>query len=293
MSWIGCDLDGTLAHYEQWVSDTHIGDPIPAMVERVKAHLAEGHEVRILTARVSAPDGRDVTAAREAVEAWCETHLGQRLVVTHEKDFEMVACYDDRVVQVLPNQGVLLEETLEEMRDMLLAVDETCQAACNESVPPAEGVDEQQTRRYVLCDDHGHFVVSADDPTQVVEQLMQARATNLLECMRLADENNALRARLEATNPVLPYPVDATRTHFDGCWRERGHHNCAIELAQHYAFLREYFALSGVRDKDTVTFRFNVTARESVTALDQLRMSQEEVGRLLFDRQIRKAYDAR
>ena len=26
----------------------------------------------------------------------------------------------------------------------------------------------------------------------------------------------------------LPYPDDPGRTHWDGCYRERGHHNCAV-----------------------------------------------------------------
>lgn len=29
----------------------------------------------------------------------------------------------------------------------------------------------------------------------------------------------------------LPYPPDEGRTHYDGCWRNRGHHNCAVAHA--------------------------------------------------------------
>ena len=50
--WIGVDLDGTLAEYAGWVSEEHIGHPVPMMLERVKAWLAEGKDVRIFTARV-------------------------------------------------------------------------------------------------------------------------------------------------------------------------------------------------------------------------------------------------
>ena len=32
--WIGVDLDGTLATYEEWRGLEHIGDPVPAMKER-------------------------------------------------------------------------------------------------------------------------------------------------------------------------------------------------------------------------------------------------------------------
>ena len=31
-SWIGVDLDGTLAYYDGWVSDDHVGDPIEPML---------------------------------------------------------------------------------------------------------------------------------------------------------------------------------------------------------------------------------------------------------------------
>ena len=50
--WIGIDLDGTLAEYDGWKGVEHIGKPIPSMVERVKAWIIEGKDVRIFTARV-------------------------------------------------------------------------------------------------------------------------------------------------------------------------------------------------------------------------------------------------
>ena len=37
--WIGVDLDGTLAIYTGWKGCDHVGEPIPPMVERVKAGL--------------------------------------------------------------------------------------------------------------------------------------------------------------------------------------------------------------------------------------------------------------
>ena len=41
-AWIGVDLDGTLAHYKGWKGRDHIGEPIPAMMQRVKQWLEEG-----------------------------------------------------------------------------------------------------------------------------------------------------------------------------------------------------------------------------------------------------------
>lgn len=108
--WIGVDLDGTLAHYEEW-DGGRIGAPIPAMVDRVKHWLAEGKSVRIVTARVShdaAPEDR--VKERLKIGQWCEEHLGRVLTVTCEKDFGMVELWDDRVVQVVKNTGLTLEE---------------------------------------------------------------------------------------------------------------------------------------------------------------------------------------
>ncbi len=103
--WIGVDLDGTLAHYDGWRGETHIGPPIPAMVERVKTWLAEGREVRIFTARISDPRPGINRAIVDAICAWCREHVGAALLVTNVKDFEMIALWDDRAVQVVRNTG--------------------------------------------------------------------------------------------------------------------------------------------------------------------------------------------
>jgi len=113
--WIGVDLDGTLAKYGSW-NGGQIGEPIPAMVERVKKWLADGVEVRVFTARVgwgagySAESGRSddekfAEEQRALIEAWCEQNIGQKLKVTAVKDFLMVELWDDRAVQVVMNTG--------------------------------------------------------------------------------------------------------------------------------------------------------------------------------------------
>ena len=106
--WIGVDLDGTLAEYHGWKGIGHIGKPIPRMVERVKQWLAEGKQVRILTARVA--PGRDNELARAHIHNWCKEVFGRTFVLTHEKDRSMIELWDDRVVQVLPNSGVTIAE---------------------------------------------------------------------------------------------------------------------------------------------------------------------------------------
>jgi len=109
MYWIGVDLDGTLAVEDEWHGIEHIGVPIPRMVERVKALIAEGHDVRIFTARASrlqSDEEREI--AIRCVEDWCETHLGKRLSVTNEKDQFLKYVFDDRSIAVECNTGNIL-----------------------------------------------------------------------------------------------------------------------------------------------------------------------------------------
>lgn len=106
MAWIGVDLDGTLAHYDTFKGVDHIGAPIEPMVARVRRWLAEGREVRILTARVASnrPPAERLFA-QGVIRAWCEEHLGRELVVTSEKDLSMIELWDDRCVAVEQNTG--------------------------------------------------------------------------------------------------------------------------------------------------------------------------------------------
>jgi len=109
MSWIGVDLDGTLAEYHGPSRDGAIGRPVPAMVERVRGWIAEGREVRVVTARVSSViPFRDRERAWGFVVRWCVEHVGFTLAVTAEKDFELEELWDDRAVRVETNTGRLL-----------------------------------------------------------------------------------------------------------------------------------------------------------------------------------------
>jgi hypothetical protein len=106
--WLGVDLDGTLAEYNGWKGAEHIGPPVPRMMARVKGWLAEGREVRIVTARVH-PSKSDASICRKAIDAWLLKHVGQPLAVTYEKDHRMEELWDDRAVQVVKNTGVRVD----------------------------------------------------------------------------------------------------------------------------------------------------------------------------------------
>lgn len=104
MGWVGVDLDGTLAHDNDGdYGPGIIGKPVPKMVVKVKALLKKGIEVRIMTARVGV--GSAVDLERAAIEKWCEQHIGQKLIVTCQKDYRMIELWDDRARQVIPNTG--------------------------------------------------------------------------------------------------------------------------------------------------------------------------------------------
>lgn len=104
--WVGVDLDGTLAKYEGWRGVEHVGEPVPAMLLRVRRWLVRGIDVRIFTARVGPQrDVNETIRAREAIERWCVEHFGQALPITATKDFAMRELWDDRCVQVEPNTG--------------------------------------------------------------------------------------------------------------------------------------------------------------------------------------------
>jgi hypothetical protein len=104
--WIGVDLDGTLAmHHDNWTYPD-IGEPIWPMVERVKRWLAEGKDVRIVTARVHPMFGSFALEANyDAIHNWTAELFGEPLAVTCRKDPRMVELWDDRAVQVERNTG--------------------------------------------------------------------------------------------------------------------------------------------------------------------------------------------
>lgn len=95
--WIGVDLDGTLA--QETENPDEIGEPVEAMMQRVRAWIANGQTVKIFTARASVPRQIDL------VKQWLKEHGLPDLEVTNVKDFKMIELWDDRAVQVSKNSG--------------------------------------------------------------------------------------------------------------------------------------------------------------------------------------------
>ena len=136
--WYGFDLDGTLAVYDKWEGIDHIGEPVKHMVDLIKRMHEEGKVVKILTARIAphkledgtvgesyitVPNGEGGvtrTYAHQFINDWCHFNLGFIPEIVYQKDHLMLELYDDRVKQVVPNEGLLVEDLYRECGKMLL-----------------------------------------------------------------------------------------------------------------------------------------------------------------------------
>lgn len=110
--YIGVDLDGTLAEYHSGHGIRTVGKPVAAMVARVKRWLADGNEVRIVTARVAQTeeDPRDIAVQTKLIQDWCLEHIGEKLKVQSFKDYGLIELWDDRGIGVHPNTGIRADE---------------------------------------------------------------------------------------------------------------------------------------------------------------------------------------
>lgn len=122
--WIGVDLDRTLAYRKHDSGINTVGEPVQAMVERVKNWLNQGQKVKIFTARVAGlfePDARKLYRRGDSAEVqvglineWCQKHIGQVLPVTAVKDSYCKEIWDDLAVRVEENTGRRLSPSMVE-----------------------------------------------------------------------------------------------------------------------------------------------------------------------------------
>ena len=110
---IFCDLDKTLARMDEYKGDDIIGDPIPAMVDKIKQEIKQGSTVVIFSARAS--NTRNVNAIKD----WLYNHKLPAMRVTNVKEPEASVFWDDRAQEVIPNTGKFKvpEEEAEYSRD--------------------------------------------------------------------------------------------------------------------------------------------------------------------------------
>jgi len=145
--WIGVDLDGTLARYVGWQGAEHIGDPVPLMLERVKSRIDAGLDIRIFTARVSSKNPTR-NESIFAIQEWCKKHVGIELPITSEKDYGMIELWDDRCVQVIPNEGVTILDRISYLENKLLS---TCNRLCYTCFNSNSSAPAKHSMSCVLC----------------------------------------------------------------------------------------------------------------------------------------------
>lgn len=118
--WFGFDLDGTLAEYRQgeWKGYKVIGKPIARICNVAKRLHADGKTVRILTARVSDASVSEGEASladiKDVIWKWCDRNLGFRPEIVAEKDHHLNQFYDDRCLEVVRNDGILVRDAYKE-----------------------------------------------------------------------------------------------------------------------------------------------------------------------------------
>lgn len=102
------DFDRTLAFYESWEKNgAALGEPIPAMLDRVKYWRALGKDVRIFTARAADSNPRKAGDMARITE-WCQQYVGEPLPIQNWKDFTTEAIWDDLAFSVEANTGRLV-----------------------------------------------------------------------------------------------------------------------------------------------------------------------------------------
>ena len=101
------ELDRKLAYYESGdyhkYGPAYIGDPIISRVQTVRKWLREGKEVKIFTARVAPPHVHLLTST-QAIQKWCEEHIGQKLPIVYYKDRDTEEIWDDRAFNAAANK---------------------------------------------------------------------------------------------------------------------------------------------------------------------------------------------
>lgn len=151
--WYGFDLDGTLAKYDGWKGIDNIGEPVKPMVGLIKRMHDEGKVVKIMTARVAPREvpeyalnpfialptpayaeafirvrgmfpeenfySKGSWGPQDFIQDWCLKNLEFLPEIVYQKDHLMLELYDDRVKQVVPNEGWLVEDIARSKRSVI------------------------------------------------------------------------------------------------------------------------------------------------------------------------------
>ena len=122
---LAVDLDGTLAEEIKPFDPLVIGPPIPAMVEKIKAALADGRHVVIFTARLAEGDQEQTKAL---IREYTKAHIGVALESTNEKSPLMVEFWDDKAKGVEKDTGEFKTASSEETATKFVLFDTVTEA---------------------------------------------------------------------------------------------------------------------------------------------------------------------
>lgn len=103
---IALDFDKTLAYHESRWGVSRVGEPIPAMVEKVKEWLSKGYDITIFTVRMN----RTGEALNEQIKMIDDFLIKTGLPIlpkTATKQHEFSHIIDDRAYHVDPNSGII------------------------------------------------------------------------------------------------------------------------------------------------------------------------------------------
>lgn len=108
-SWVGFDLDRTMAKRVKGDDHKTIGEPIYRMIDLAKTYIAQGKKVKIFTARVASDEPEEVQFQVELINKFSREHFGKELEITCIKDRYCIRIFDDIARQVIPNTGHIVE----------------------------------------------------------------------------------------------------------------------------------------------------------------------------------------
>ena len=86
------------------------------MIRRMKHYIRTGRKVAIVTARVHPSKGFEATEHLHKVRDFLDAQFGKdasdTIEIRCDKDMHLIALFDDRAEQVIPNRGILVREEL-------------------------------------------------------------------------------------------------------------------------------------------------------------------------------------
>lgn len=104
------DFDGCLFSTFEPYDPRKIGKPIWPMIKFTQRLIENGKKVVILTARVNSKEHtqKQLIYTRNLIRKACKQFIGKELPITAEKHSNMKVMFDDRAVQVVRDQGLLV-----------------------------------------------------------------------------------------------------------------------------------------------------------------------------------------